>query len=288
MAPTLSFLTQAGLHAGCSVKHAGKAAVALWSCRPLRYVVLFCVLCIVLFLTAGCTSTSSWNPLNAWFGRKANAEAKTEAKASAVEDKSVTAAQVEVVKTGVALAAAAVEHPESRPVQVAQRTNANAAALLNQREALSVAAHDEAVATAQGLLSAETAKREAAEKAQAQTEARNRDMGEQLEKLRGQLKQLSKERAEEAAKNLALANELRAATIWKWAGTAGSVLLGLAAVAYRLNLGRFQTGAAEVLARLKQTHGDEVAGTARSVLDAVLHTGEQKAVFRAFTAISQK
>lgn len=235
-----------------------------------------------LLLVAGCATSggvvqSFWSSI---FGRKAAAVQKAEAKQGTLEDKAVTAAQVEVIKTGVALAAA----DDSLPVEVARRTNANAAALLNQREALSVAVQDDAVATAKGLL----ARAEAAERSQQATEATNRTMSAQLASVRAELKKLATERDEEARKNLTLANELRSATVVKWAGVAGSTLLGLLAIAYRLNIGRLQTAAGEVLAHVQEKHGKDAADAARSVAGVVLHTGEQKGVYKVFSTLTGK
>lgn len=240
-------------------------------------------------LLAGCATQGGfvnglWSKM---FGRKAEAVAKTEVKADKLEDKEVTAAHVEVVKTGILLDAAKAENPESRPVAMAARTNQNAGELLNHRDPLSVATVDEAVAVARGLISSESDARAKAERAQATAEGANRQLSEELTKTRNDLKKLSAERDEEARNNLALANELRTERVVKWAGMAGSALLGLAAIAYRLNIGRFQDAAATVLSNIQAKHGAEAAATARTAFDTILHTGEQKGVAKAFFALQQ-
>lgn len=238
----------------------------------------------LLFAFAGCASTGSgWNLFGAWFGRKAAAEAKNEAKAGETENRLVTAAQVEVQKTAVALDAAVAAHPGSRPVLVAQRTNRNALGLLNQRNPLGLDLVEEAERITQGLLSVEVAAREAAEAKQAASEKQNIGIAAELGAIREKAKQLAKERTAEAAKNLELANELRVSKILQYASTAASVGLGLLALAYRLNIGRFQEGLGTVLAHVQTKHGDDAGKVARLVAGEVLHTGEQKGVFKFFS-----
>lgn len=239
-----------------------------------------CIFVMALLLT-GCATTGEHSLLGWFFGRKAREEQKVEARAQVVEDRAVTAAQVEIRKTAVALAAAAEEQPASRPVQVAQRTNGNAETILTQRAPLSVGAADEAVRIARDLLSAEVAKREAAEKSQSGAEQANRELGRQLEELRAQLVTLAKERAAEAANNLRLANELRAATIWKWIGTAGTALMTLAALAYRYNLGGLQKGVADGLAGLQHKFGgsDEDLAAVKAAIDAATLPATQNQLF---------
>lgn len=226
------------------------------------------------------------NALGKLFGRHAAAEAKAIEQAAEIEQDVVTAAQVEAVKTQAALQAARVEHPESRPVEVAQRTNEQAVQLLGQRATLTLEQHREALAIVEGLLSSQQAAREAAEARQAATEGDNAQLADQLAALRAEATALARKRAEEAARNLELANQLRIATVWKWAATGGTALLGVVAIAYRLNLGRFQSGAAEAIAALRARHGDAVAGTARGALDAILHRGDQTQVARLVATIT--
>lgn len=243
-------------------------------------------------LLTGCQSgralLTKANPLNWGSGRAAQNEEKAEKKADSLENQLVQKAQVEVVKTGAAIAAAKVEHPDSRPIEVAERTNANAAALLNQREPLDVATAQAALETIKGLLSSETAAREKAEAAQARAEASSREIGTALESTRRALAALKAKADAEAAKNLEMANELNNLRLQRY-GLAGlSAAVGILTIMYRLNIGRLQTGAGELLARLQAKHGDEVAVTARGALDAVLHTGEQKGVYKAFSAITAR
>lgn len=275
-------LSQAGYHAGCSLRHLGKALVALWLCRPLRWLILAC-LAVVFALLAGCASPSGpTGILTAIFGRKQAAATKAEAKVAGVEDKAVTAAQVEVFKTSLALEAARAEAPSSRPVEIASRTNQNALEVLNQREPLTVAVTQEAREIIKGLLT----RVEEAERKQKSAEASILGMTQELSTLRTKAKELHVKAEQEAARNLELANQLRWAKIVQYAGVTCSALLGLLAIAYRLNLGRFQQGAAEVLAKVGQKYGEEGQSVARGALDAVLHTGEQKGVAKAFFALT--
>lgn len=263
---------QALYHGGCSFRHAGKALVAGWRCLPLRLLGLAGLLVIVMLLS-GCASRPSGGFLGWMFGRKAAAVAKTEVKVSTLEDTLVDNAQVEVVKTGLALQAA----PPSRPVEVAKRTNANAAALLNQRKPLNAATLAEITELTQGLLSEETAKREAAEAGQRQVEGRNGELSQELEAMRGKLKALGPERDAEAANNLAMANKLRWSNIVAYSGMALSTLLGIAAFAYKANLGNFRGATAELLGTLRKKDPAS-AEVATTVFDAALSKGEQNKV----------
>ena len=241
-------------------------------------------LTIVLFLAlsmAGCATTGEY-PLLSWmFGRKARQEQKVEVRTGEAEDEVVRAAQKEVRKTGVALDAAAQENPASRSVAVAKRTNATADALLTQRAPLPVAEADAAVRIVRDLLSEEKARRESAEKSQGAAEDSARKLGAELDALRTQLDNLRKASAEEAANNLRLANELRAATLWKWLATAGTVIMTVAALAYRYNLGGLQAGVADGLAKLHSKYGasDEDVAAVRSSIDAATLPYTQNQIF---------
>ena len=244
------------------------------------------IIFICLLLT-GCASNdllTKLNPLNWGKGRAAKAETKAEVTREVIEDKAVKAAQVEVVKTGVLLAAARIENPASIPTEAAERTNTNAADLLNQREPLDAATRADAVAVAKGLAT----RAAQAEAALAEAEASNRGMALELDAVRVELRTLKAKADKEAADSLAMAKELNNERLMKYGSMGLNAALGLLAIAYRMNIGRLQTGAGEVLARLQANHGDAVASTARSTLDAVLHTGEQKGVFKAYSTLTAK
>lgn len=251
----------------------------------LGFVLLFCLL-----LLGGCTSAAgtrrSYNPLDWIFGRRAAAAATTEAKQAATGEAMVHAAQLEVAKTGAALAAARTEHPESRPVEVAERTNANAAALLNQRSPLSLAEMQQALDTARGLLSAEASARESAERAQAAAETSAAKLSTELGELRARLQAMKADLAAEAETNLRLANRLRAATLWKWASTAGAVLLGALALAYRYNLGNLQVGVGQALGAFQKKYGtsDEDLTAMQHSIDALVSQAQQRAISAVATA----
>ncbi len=269
---TLPPINQALYHGGCSFRHAGKALLAGWRCLPLRLIVLTCLLAILVLLT-GCASKPSGGLLGWVFGRKAAAVQKAEYKVTTLEDELVDGAQVEVVKTGFLLQAAA----PSRPVDLAKRTNANAAALLNQRKPLNAATLAEITELTQGLLSEETARREAAEAAQRIAEGRNGELSQELEAMRDKLKALGAERDTEAANNLAMANKLRWSNIVAYSGVALSTMLGLAAFAYKANLGNFRGATAELLGTLRKKD-PATAEVATTVFDAALSKGEQNKV----------
>lgn len=292
-------LEQAALHLGCAVRcvgnallHVWRAIEAFWRSWLCRLLLSFALGATLIVLFGGCANASALltkaNPLNWGSGRAAKKEAKAEVKQSGIEDQAVHAAQVEVEKTGVALAAARVENPESRPVAVAERTNSNARALLNQREPLDVATAQAAIDTANGLLSAETTRRESAEKAQAKAESDIRTMATELATTRKELQALKARADAEAANNLELARTLNNERFMKWSAMGLSAALGLLTIAYRLNIGRLQTAAGEVLAHVQKTQGTEAADVARKIAGVVLHTGEQKGVFKVFSALTQK
>lgn len=239
-----------------------------------------------LFVLAGCSTAGGWNPLNVIFGRQAAAKQATQVKADAGEDAAVQAAQVEVVKTGVALAAAEKENPESRPVAVAKRTNANASALLNQRRPLTVADLQDAIATAEGLLSENVAARKAAEEKQGSTEKTNRELSEELGRLREKIDSLTKKADAEAANNLATANALRWANIRAYAGMAGTFLFGVGMFIYRANGFGFATRVAGGLADLEKKHGTDTADIARGALDVALDAGDKNKIFAALKTIA--
>lgn len=242
------------------------------------------MLALLAALLAGCTTAAgtrrSLNPLDWLFGRKATAVATTEAKQDTAATEIVHAAQLEVLKTGAALAAAREENPQSRPVEVAQRTNGNAAALLAQQDPLSMAEQQAALQTVRGLLSTEVAAREKAEQAQAAAEGHAAKLSEQLADLRTRLEALRGEAVAEAADNLKLANQLRAATIWKWTSTGGAMLLGVLALAYRYNLGNLQTGVGQALGRFQAKYGtkDDDLLAMQHAIDALTGKAQQNAI----------
>lgn len=245
---------------------------------------------LALLLAVGCTTAAgtrrSWNPLDWVFGRRAAAAATTEAKQVATSDAMVHAAQLEVAKTVAALEAARTEHPESRPVEVAARTNANAAALLNQRSPLGLAELQQALDTARGLLSSEASAREAAERAQRAAEGDARKLSTELGELRARLQAMKADLAAEAETNLRLANRLRAAILWKWAGTAGALALGALALAYRYNLGNLQVGVGQALGAFQKKYGtsDEDLTAMQHSIDALVSQAQQRAISAAASA----
>ncbi|AHF91613.1 hypothetical protein OPIT5_16735 [Opitutaceae bacterium TAV5] len=228
---------------------------------------------------AGCVSghqSSLWKPWTWGQGAAAARLEKAESKQATEEAALVDAAQVETVKTQAALLRA----EDSRPVEVARRTNDNAVSLLNQRKPISAAAQAEAMDIVRGLLSEETAKREAAEQRQLAAESDNLKLSRDLEATRKALGELSAEAKAEAAKNLELANELRRRTWYAWAGGIVSAVLTVAAIAYRLNLGRLQTGVGNALASLQSRYGtsDEDVKAIRAEIDAMAGLATQKGI----------
>lgn len=234
---------------------------------------------------AGCTTGTGFSILKpgTWFqGRAAAAVVKEEKKQTTLEDSAVDQAQREVEKTGLALKSA----PASRAVEVATRTNENAAALLNQRKPLSADSLAELRGTVEGLLSDLADVRKAAESQQTAAEGAQRALSRDLETTRTALKALASKRDEEAAKNLQLANELRNQVFMKWAGVTCSAVFALAAFAYRMNLGNLQTGVANGLAHLQHKYGttDEDVATVKHEIDTVTGGGQQKAIFGLVTS----
>jgi ElaB/YqjD/DUF883 family membrane-anchored ribosome-binding protein len=169
---------------------------------------------------------------------------------------------------------------------VAKRTNANASALLNQRRPLTVADLQDAIATAQGLLSENVAAREAAEEKQGEAEKTNRELSEELGTLREKIKTLDAKAATEAAGNLATANKLRWSNIWAAVGTVGTVAFGIGMFLYRANGFGFATRVAGGLADMEKKKGAETADIARAFLDSALDAGDKNKIFGALTKIA--
>jgi len=217
---------------------------------------------LLCLLFAGCASTS-WNPLKWVYGRKAATVEKQEAKQSAGEDKAVTAAHVETIKTAEALKLA----PVSPAVEVARRTNGNALALLNQRQPLNILAQSEAVSIVSGLLSEEASKRKDAEAAQTKAEGRNAALSIELEQVRNALDESRKSAKAEAANNLALANELRVERTVKWSAAAFSFLTGVAALYFKLSGGRAATALAEAIGSVESKHGAKLGSDGQGLLN---------------------
>lgn len=244
------------------------------------------LLALALSLT-GCSSPSL-NPMKWLFGRKAANVATTDAKRGTLEADMVKRATVEAYKTSKALKHAVAAFPEEPSIQLADRTNANALGLLQQVNPLSLADTQISDSIVEGLLSVEQGARKAAEKSQLRAEGLAADKSAALEDTRAKLKTALADSAKEAANNLELANAYRWSELQKWGGFALSGLLSIAVIAYRLNIGRLQQGAAEVLSRLGKDHGEEAESTARAALDAVLHTGEQRGVAKYVFALTKK
>jgi hypothetical protein len=249
------------------------------------------ILCLALsgcqLNPAGNKLLTAINPLNWGAGRAAKAVAKAEAMNDELGETLGQAALRELFKTGFFIRSALGTHPDNRALQLAARTNDNAFGILNQRLPLSFAETDEQLKLAQDLLSDDAATRSRAEAVQTHLEGENKKLSTQLQETRAKIDKLSKERDAEAAENLALATELRNNKLIAWCSTGASILLGLATIAYRLNIGRFQTAAANVLTTVTKKHGKEAGASARAALDAVLHTGEQKGVAKAFFSLTK-
>lgn len=238
---------------------------------------------------AGCASTGSiWtklNPLN-WGSSAGRAAAKVEDKAKKeenLEDKTVHNAQVEVAKTGEALKAAQKENPGSRAVNLAARFNGNALSLLNQREPLDFATSQGLTELVAGLLSDQVEARVAAEKKQAAAEGANASLSTELSTVRGELKAARDAAAAEAAKNLALSQQLHDEQLMKYGGLALSAVLGVAAFAYRMNLGNLQTGVGNALGVLKTRYGasDEDVLAVQHEIDTLTGKATQQSIFNA-------
>jgi hypothetical protein len=92
--------------------------------------------------------------------------------------------------------------------------------------------------------------------------------------------------AAEAETNLRLANRLRAATLWKWASTAGALALGALALAYRYNLGNLQVGVGQALGAFQKKYGtsDEDLTAMQHSIDALVSQAQQRAISAAASA----
>lgn len=246
------------------------------------------LLTAALFLS-GCVSTTPWSIAKpgTWpifsHAKAQNAAAAAGAKGVAQEDLVVTAAHIELVKTDSFLAAFAAKNPTNLEIGLAQRTSTNALALLNQRRPLPAVTMAETLKVSRELL----AGTDLGEKAQQKAEAGNSKLSKDLEATREKIKALEADAKEAAVKNAALADELTNERFMKWAGVGLSTILGIAAFAYRLNLGNFQAGTVDMLAKLRANHGDAAAGAATSALDAALSRAQQQSVAQALFKLTK-
>jgi hypothetical protein len=251
--------------------------------RPMHRAPLLLISFALVCLMPGCAS-AKWNPLNMIFGRQAATVEKTEKKESVAEDRSVTAAQVEIVKTGEALKFAA----ESPAVAVARRTNTNALNLLNQRQPLNLLQTSEATSIVAGLLSEEASKRQTAEARQQAAEGKNAALSIELDAIRSKLDEARKNAAAEAASNLALANELRVQKLWTYCGYAASFLATCAALYFQFGGAKAEKGLASLMAHVRTNYGETAGDAASAAADWALLEGQQSKIFQMAAIMAAK
>jgi ElaB/YqjD/DUF883 family membrane-anchored ribosome-binding protein len=238
-----------------------------------------------LLLLSGCVSSNGatwWNPTTWASGSAAKASEKAEKKAEVAADNAVKQAQRAAHETQEALASA----PVSRPVELAIESNDAAVSLLDQSQGpLTLDERDAIKREIAGLLSENVGLREAGEKARREAREAWATASAKLDEADKNVERLRGAAAAEAAKNLALANAYRNEQLQKYASLAGSAILGLLAVAWKLNLGRVQAGLANVLAHVESKHGAEAKGAAAGVADAILNAGDQTAVAKIYSKL---
>lgn len=203
----LSPLGQAIVHFGCAARHAWSGARALARSPAMRTIALLGLTVWWILFVTGCTTRGTglvlWNPAT-WGSRAAPAAADraldkrdaAAAAAHAAESEAVAGAQREAAKVGEALAVA----PDSKPVRLARRFNANSLALLAQVRPLTAEESMELRTLVADLLSDNESTARAAELRQLDDEARAAATGRELNEARAKLDQ------REAALNKANAN----------------------------------------------------------------------------------
>lgn len=242
------------------------------------------VLLALCLLWSGCaTAESSAKVLQPWTWFRQAAAERVEKRENALEDKKsalVHQGHIESVKASLAANKVATTYPEDKNADLAKRAAANAVAALAQIDTVTVEELREAITIVEGWASAESAKRSAAEAAQIQAEKKTEQIANEANELRKQLETLREKATAEAAHNAQLANELRQAQWYKWGGLTLSALAGVAAVAYRMNLGRLQDGVAGGLAELQKKFGakDEDLVQVNAAINAATSRGQQKAL----------
>ena len=253
--------------------------------RGIIFGLVIAVAALALLLTAGCVASGKtwWNPTTWGSDREAKAVDKAATEADAARAATVKRAQITAHETAEALTAA----PDSRPVEVARESNGQTVTLLDQ--AAGPLTVDESTALKKqvaDLLSENAEIRAAGEQARAASRADIAVVSAKLTATDGLLSKAQDGLRAGFDRENALGNQLRNERLLKYGGMALSGLLGLAAFAYRMNVGRLQTGAAELITKLETKHGYAVADVARATLDDVLHTGEKTAIGRIVAKIN--
>lgn len=239
--------------------------------RPLAALLLAAAL-----LCSGCSTTGGGGLFGWWTQRGERAAEKAEAKAKAAEADLLAIAQKNVEELLAALRLA----PPSRPVEVAREAAQQASGHLAQlRGPLTAERLAQIEARAQALTSDDDATRAPAEAAR--SAERQADAATAAELITARRDAASeRERANDlAAKNATLAAEALRSRWMAYAGAAGTALLGLAALAMKLNLGGANAALADILATLR-TKAPAAAPLATAAADAALSRGQQTQIFK--------
>lgn len=254
---------------------------ALRSSSACRSVALSLCLTLCLALCSGCSTTDRGGLFGWWTARGERAAEKAQAKAAAAEADLLATVQRNVEEFVAALRLA----PPSRPVDVAREAAGQASAhLALLRGPLTAARLAQIEARAAALTSDDPAARAPAEAARAAERKDDAATAAELITLRRDLA-AARERADAvAADNAAYAAKYLNMRLAAIAGAAGTLLLGLAAVALKLNLGGANAALADILATLR-AKAPAAAPIATAAADAALSRGQQTQIFKLVTAL---
>jgi hypothetical protein len=213
---------------------------------PLLFVVL-------VLMLAGCSSVGTnkkWYSPATWFSDSAaQTVERLETKEDVLIDGVSKSGQIELFKTTVALNSPLFA-PEKK-IEVASRTANNALNLFEQVSPLTIGEKWEAENVTLGLL----ADLDDARRSQEQAEKAYREQGEDLAGVREELKGAGERAKDEAARNLALANQLRTERLIKWGAILGNGLLIIGVFFYRNNFLGLADGVARGIGGMQKKFG---------------------------------
>ena len=227
---------------------------------------------VTLFLVTGCTSAPNGSGFFGWWAaRGERAAAKARDAHDDARERQLEAARIEAEKAR----ESASKLPPSPEATLTQRFTGNTSDLLAQAVPGVTAEQLAAVRQLIADLRSEDAKVVAAAEArQRAAEGSNAALSRELGETSAKLTAAETRAGEIAEKNAEMAGELMAL---RWAAAAGTVLTvvaGLAAVAYRANVGGMATGIARGLADLR-LKDPGTADLATAALDGGLNRAEQ-------------
>lgn len=235
------------------------------------------LLILSLLLLTGCSTASSvrWYAPATWFSHKpADAVDTAQKKKTEAEDKAIRAAQRSTHETAIALEKA----PESRPVEVARRSNLAAKGLLDQVAGPMNLEEDASLRKLVADLLSENAEiRAKAEKERAKEEAKFADVSASLGAAQAAVAKAEGKLREAFERENALANELRSQRALFWIACGVGVLAAAGWLYVKFALGGLPS-AAGMLMRDLRAKDPKIAAVAEGIFDRYLSRREQSLV----------